>query len=44
MICFAAKKGMDAGKCTVVYFKHNDAKDLEAKIIEFNKKVRVIYS
>lgn len=38
MISFAAQKGLDAAKCNVIYFKHNDADDLEEKIIQFNEQ------
>lgn len=41
MISFSAKQGFAASKCKVVYFKHNDPEDLEARIQEFNEKVKL---
>lgn len=40
MISFAAKKGMDAAKCQIIYFSHNNVHDLESKIIAFNEKTK----
>ncbi|GLV37715.1 Serine palmitoyltransferase subunit I [Carabus blaptoides fortunei] len=40
MISFPAKQGFAASKCKVVYFKHNDPEDLEARIQEFNEEHR----
>ncbi|XP_055703081.1 serine palmitoyltransferase 1 [Phlebotomus papatasi] len=31
---FAIQKGLDASRSTVIYFRHNDMKDLEDKLIE----------
>lgn len=33
-VCFAIQKGLDASRSKVVYFKHNDMKDLEEKLDE----------
>ncbi|XP_059608632.1 serine palmitoyltransferase 1 [Phlebotomus argentipes] len=35
---FAIQKGLDASRCTVVYFRHNDMKDLEEKLLEQSAK------
>lgn len=34
---FAIQKGLDASRSTIVYFKHNDAKDLERLLKEQEK-------
>ncbi|XP_026473167.1 serine palmitoyltransferase 1 [Ctenocephalides felis] len=36
-VSFAAQKGLDASRSTVIYFKHNDMKDLEEKFIQQEK-------
>lgn len=33
-VCFAIQKGLDASRSKIVYFKHNDPADLEAKLEE----------
>lgn len=35
---FAIQKGLDASRSTIIYFKHNDPKDLEEKLIEQERK------
>lgn len=35
---FAIQKGLDASRSKVVYFKHNDMKDLETKLMEQEKE------
>uniref|UniRef100_A0A7G3AXI7 Serine palmitoyltransferase 1 n=1 Tax=Lutzomyia longipalpis TaxID=7200 RepID=A0A7G3AXI7_LUTLO len=35
---FAIQKGLDASRCTVIYFRHNDMKDLEEKLIEHTRQ------
>lgn len=35
---FAIQKGLDASRSTVIYFNHNDASDLERKLIEQETK------
>lgn len=35
---FAIQKGLDASRSTVVYYKHNDMEDLEAKLVEQEAK------
>lgn len=35
---FAIQKGLDASRSTIVFFKHNDAKDLERLLIEQEKR------
>ncbi|EDW61038.1 serine palmitoyltransferase 1 [Drosophila virilis] len=35
---FAIQKGLDASRSSIVYFKHNDAKDLERLLLEQEKR------
>ncbi|XP_034654085.1 serine palmitoyltransferase 1 [Drosophila subobscura] len=35
---FAIQKGLDASRSTIVYFKHNDVKDLERLLVEQEKR------
>lgn len=45
MVNFSIQKGLDAARCKVQYFKHNDMKDLEAILMkqdELDKKVYII--